>query len=49
APSGGVTHEINVHVEKMLELAKEFDKVDFVEKMAIIVDAVKNREQRDRI
>ncbi|GJR74562.1 hypothetical protein Tco_0086927 [Tanacetum coccineum] len=42
-------HEINVHAEKMLELAKEFDKRDSVEKMAIIVDALKNREQRDRI
>ncbi|GKA25482.1 peptidase S8/S53 domain-containing protein [Tanacetum coccineum] len=42
-------HEINVHAEKMLELAKEFDKKDPVEKMAMIVDALKNREQRDRI
>nr|GEU90786.1 hypothetical protein [Tanacetum cinerariifolium] len=42
-------HEINVHAEKILELAKEFDKIDHVEKMAIIVDALKNKEQRDRI
>ncbi|GKE99598.1 hypothetical protein Tco_0022949, partial [Tanacetum coccineum] len=42
-------HEINVHAEKMLELVKEFDNRDPVEKMAIIVDALKNREQRDRI
>ncbi|GJW97124.1 hypothetical protein Tco_0178932 [Tanacetum coccineum] len=42
-------HEINVHAEKMLELAKEFDKIDPVEKMAIIIDALKNKEQRDRI
>nr|GEV16222.1 hypothetical protein [Tanacetum cinerariifolium] len=32
-------------VEKMLELAKEFDKTDHVEKMAIIVDAFKKREK----
>ncbi|GJX73459.1 ulp1 protease family, C-terminal catalytic domain-containing protein [Tanacetum coccineum] len=36
-------HEINVLAEKMLELAKEFDKIDHVEKMAIIIDAFKNR------
>nr|GEW52213.1 hypothetical protein [Tanacetum cinerariifolium] len=34
-------HEINVHTGKMLELTKEFDKTDLVEKMAIIVDAFK--------
>nr|GEY12156.1 ulp1 protease family, C-terminal catalytic domain-containing protein [Tanacetum cinerariifolium] len=38
-------HEINVLAEKMLELAKEFDKIDHVEKMAIIIDAFKNREE----
>nr|GEZ22610.1 hypothetical protein [Tanacetum cinerariifolium] len=38
-------HEINVHAGKMLELAKEFDKTDHVEKMAIIVDAFKKREE----
>ncbi|GKB28730.1 peptidase C48, SUMO/sentrin/Ubl1 [Tanacetum coccineum] len=42
-------HEINVHSKKMLELANEFDKVDSLERMAIIVEAVKNREERDRI
>nr|GEZ25955.1 hypothetical protein [Tanacetum cinerariifolium] len=42
-------HEINVHAKKILELAKEFDKIDPVEKMVIIIDALKNREQRDRI
>ncbi|GJW80736.1 ulp1 protease family, C-terminal catalytic domain-containing protein [Tanacetum coccineum] len=42
-------HEINVHSKKMLELANEFDKVDSLERMAIIVKAVKNREERDRI
>nr|GEY46323.1 hypothetical protein [Tanacetum cinerariifolium] len=38
-------HEINVHAGKMLELAKEFDKTDVVEKMVIIVDAFKKREE----
>nr|GEX51411.1 hypothetical protein [Tanacetum cinerariifolium] len=42
-------HEINVHSKKMIELANEFDKVDYVERMAIIVEAVKNREERDCI
>ncbi|GKD63339.1 ulp1 protease family, C-terminal catalytic domain-containing protein [Tanacetum coccineum] len=42
-------HEINVHAKKMLELAKEFDKTDPVEKMVIIVDAFKKREERDCI
>nr|GEX47003.1 hypothetical protein [Tanacetum cinerariifolium] len=42
-------HEINVHSKKMLELANEFDKVDSLERMAIIVEAVKNKEERDRI
>nr|GEW60924.1 hypothetical protein [Tanacetum cinerariifolium] len=40
-------HEINVHAGKMLELAKEFDKTDPVEKMAIIVDAFKKRRNSD--
>ncbi|GKC67246.1 hypothetical protein Tco_1099844, partial [Tanacetum coccineum] len=39
---------INVHSKKILELANEFDKVDSLEGMAIIVEAVKNREERDR-
>ncbi|GJU80508.1 hypothetical protein Tco_1282873 [Tanacetum coccineum] len=42
-------HEINVLAEKMLELAKDFDKIDPVEKMVIIIDAFKNREERERI
>nr|GEW70800.1 hypothetical protein [Tanacetum cinerariifolium] len=42
-------HEINVHSKKMLELANEFDKVDSLERMAIIVEAVKNMEEHDRI
>nr|GEX05519.1 hypothetical protein [Tanacetum cinerariifolium] len=44
-----LSHEINVHAGKMLELAKEFDKTDPVEKMAIIVDAFKKREERECI
>ncbi|GJQ98157.1 ulp1 protease family, C-terminal catalytic domain-containing protein [Tanacetum coccineum] len=42
-------HKINVHSKKILELVNEFDKVDSLERMAIIVKAVKNREERDRI
>nr|GEW53309.1 hypothetical protein [Tanacetum cinerariifolium] len=42
-------HEINVHAGKMLELAKEFDKTDPVEKIAMIVDAFKKREEHDCI
>nr|GEZ77547.1 hypothetical protein [Tanacetum cinerariifolium] len=38
-------HEINVHSGKMLELSKEFDKTDPVEKMAIIVDAFNKMEE----
>ncbi|GJR78677.1 hypothetical protein Tco_0149462 [Tanacetum coccineum] len=42
-------HEINLHSKKMLELANEFDKVDSLERMAIIVESVKNMEECDRI
>nr|GFB79518.1 ulp1 protease family, C-terminal catalytic domain-containing protein [Tanacetum cinerariifolium] len=42
-------HEINVYAGKMLELAKEFDKTDPAEKMAIIVDAFKKREERREV
>ncbi|GKA99284.1 hypothetical protein Tco_0827221 [Tanacetum coccineum] len=42
-------HEINVHAQKMLDLAKEFDKLESDEKMSIIVNALKNRKERDRI
>nr|GEY49802.1 hypothetical protein [Tanacetum cinerariifolium]GEY66206.1 hypothetical protein [Tanacetum cinerariifolium] len=42
-------HEINVHAGKMLALEKEFDKTDPIEKMVIIVDAFKKREERDCI
>ncbi|GJZ65248.1 hypothetical protein Tco_0621944 [Tanacetum coccineum] len=42
-------HKINVHSKKILELVNGFDKVDSLKRMAIIVKAVKNREERDRI
>nr|GEZ51726.1 hypothetical protein [Tanacetum cinerariifolium] len=42
-------HEINVHAGNMLELAKEFDKTDLVEKMMIIVNAFKKKKERDCI
>nr|GEY27641.1 hypothetical protein [Tanacetum cinerariifolium] len=42
-----VLHEINVHARKMLQLAKELDKVHALEKMSIIVEEVKNREQHE--
>ncbi|GJV76828.1 hypothetical protein Tco_1508412 [Tanacetum coccineum] len=41
-------HEINVHDPKMLKLAKEFDKLDPHEKLSIMVEAVKNRGERER-
>ncbi|GKC20716.1 hypothetical protein Tco_1022866, partial [Tanacetum coccineum] len=40
---------INLHAKNILELAKEFDKVDSTERMSIIIEEVRNREQRDRI
>ncbi|GKG01663.1 hypothetical protein Tco_0306368 [Tanacetum coccineum] len=42
-------HEINVHAQKMLDLAKEFDKLQFDEKVSIIIHALNNRKERDRI
>ncbi|GJX02312.1 hypothetical protein Tco_0186225 [Tanacetum coccineum] len=42
-------HEINLHAKNILELAKEFDKVDYIERMSIIIEAVRNREQSDHI
>nr|GEY87994.1 ulp1 protease family, C-terminal catalytic domain-containing protein [Tanacetum cinerariifolium] len=42
-------HNISVHTKKMLKLANEFDKVDSLERVAIIIEAVKNREECDRI
>ncbi|PWA53295.1 Peptidase C48, SUMO/Sentrin/Ubl1 [Artemisia annua] len=40
-------HELNVHREKMLDEAKEFDKLDCEVKMEIIVQARMNRKQRE--
>ncbi|GJU84675.1 hypothetical protein Tco_1292221 [Tanacetum coccineum] len=42
-------HEINVHAQNMLDLANEFNKLDSYVKMSIIVDALKNRKERDCI
>nr|GEZ44394.1 hypothetical protein [Tanacetum cinerariifolium] len=42
-------HEINMHAEKMLQLSKEFNKVNSLEKLLIIIQAIKNREQHERI
>ncbi|GKD03323.1 ulp1 protease family, C-terminal catalytic domain-containing protein, partial [Tanacetum coccineum] len=42
-------HEINLQSEKMVEFAKEFDKKGPSEKISIIIDAINNREERDRI
>ncbi|GJT74426.1 hypothetical protein Tco_1041151 [Tanacetum coccineum] len=42
-------HEINVHAQNILDLAKEFNKLDSYVKMSIIVDALKNRKERDCI
>ena len=40
-------HELNVHREKMLDEAKEFEKVDSALKMEIIVQARMNMKQRE--
>ncbi|GKF01653.1 hypothetical protein Tco_0028576 [Tanacetum coccineum] len=42
-------HEINVHAQKILDLAKEFDKLESDEKVSIIIHALKNRKEHDRI
>ncbi|GJU46067.1 ulp1 protease family, C-terminal catalytic domain-containing protein [Tanacetum coccineum] len=42
-------HKVNVHAKKMLDLATEFDKVDPYQRMSIIMEAVKKREEHDRI
>ncbi|GJS20210.1 hypothetical protein Tco_0448842 [Tanacetum coccineum] len=42
-------HEVNVHANKMLDLAIEFDKVDPYQRMSIIVEAVKKREEHECI
>lgn len=41
-------HELNVHAEKMIQLAHEFNKIEGHVKMSMIVEAAKNREQRER-
>ena len=40
-------HELNVHREKMLDEAKEFEKLDSKLKMQIIVQARMNRKQHE--
>ncbi|GJZ14025.1 hypothetical protein Tco_0549255 [Tanacetum coccineum] len=42
-------HEINLQSEKIVEFAKEFDKKGPSEKILIIIDAIKNREEHDHI
>ncbi|GJX59575.1 hypothetical protein Tco_0290965 [Tanacetum coccineum] len=42
-------HEVNVHAKKMLDLATEFDKVDPYQRLSIIIEVVKKREERNRI
>ncbi|GJW03079.1 hypothetical protein Tco_1561935 [Tanacetum coccineum] len=39
-------HELNVYAEKMLKSAMAFDKVDYREKMSIIVEEVRNKKKR---
>ena len=41
-------HEHNVHREKMIDEAEEFDKVDREKMIEIIVQAIKNRKERER-
>ncbi|GJY77358.1 hypothetical protein Tco_0482474 [Tanacetum coccineum] len=41
-------HEINVHAQKMIRYAEEFDKIVGFQKMCIVVDALKNREEREK-
>ncbi|GKA95153.1 hypothetical protein Tco_0817191, partial [Tanacetum coccineum] len=41
-------HEINVHAQKMIRYAEEFDKIMGFQKMCIVVDALKNREEREK-
>ncbi|GKD48569.1 ulp1 protease family, C-terminal catalytic domain-containing protein, partial [Tanacetum coccineum] len=42
-------HKINLQSENMVEFANEFDKKGPSEKISIIIDAIKNKEERDRI
>ncbi|GJS90549.1 hypothetical protein Tco_0773185 [Tanacetum coccineum] len=41
-------HEINVHAQKMIRYAEEFDKIAGFEKMCKVVDALKNRKEREQ-
>ncbi|GKE34708.1 hypothetical protein Tco_1454030, partial [Tanacetum coccineum] len=41
-------HEINVHAQKMIRYTEEFDKIVGFQKMCIVVDALKNREEREK-
>lgn len=46
-PTKMLLHEHNVHREKMLDEAKEFEKLDSELQMQIIVQARMNRKQRE--
>ncbi|GJT18423.1 hypothetical protein Tco_0877129, partial [Tanacetum coccineum] len=41
-------HEINVHAQKMIRYAEEFDKIAGFEKMCKVVDALKNMKEREQ-
>ncbi|GKC43141.1 hypothetical protein Tco_1060863 [Tanacetum coccineum] len=41
-------HEVNVHAEKMFDLANAFDKIDSHKKMSINVEENRNRDQHKR-
>ncbi|GJV83745.1 hypothetical protein Tco_1523643 [Tanacetum coccineum] len=41
-------HEINVHAQKMIRYAEQFDKIMGFQKMCIVVDALKNGEEREK-
>ena len=41
-------HELNVHAEMILELAKAFDKADVDTKISMIVEAIKNMDPHER-
>ncbi|GKE00127.1 ulp1 protease family, C-terminal catalytic domain-containing protein, partial [Tanacetum coccineum] len=47
--NGGTAANWDCGLPKMLDLATEFDKVDPYQRMSIIVEAVKKREERERI
>ncbi|GJW56105.1 hypothetical protein Tco_0102836 [Tanacetum coccineum] len=41
-------HDINVHAQEMIRYAEEFDKIAGFEKMCKMVDALKNRKEREQ-